>query len=132
MTEVYYRYEDSCLDYGSYGHDLEQPFVVEAPNPQTIWSWGSPKTPNVGSLPTPMEFRVVRHTRCGVWIDVWGQEKFINNSFHKRFAYPTKKEALHSFIMRKRRQIQLAEAKIFTARDRLAWAEKFRDMDYPE
>ena len=53
-------------------------------------------------------FRVVKHTPKGVWISLGYMEKdkFILNGARKRWAYPSKVEALESFRMRKLRQIE--------------------------
>ncbi len=52
-------------------------------------------------------YSVVKRTLKGVWISLgWGsKDKFILNGARKRWAYPTKEEALESFRIRKRRQI---------------------------
>lgn len=55
------------------------------------------------------EFNVRRTTPKGYWIRsphaYRGGERWVSNYSKKRYAYPTKKEALISFIARKRRQI---------------------------
>lgn len=50
------------------------------------------------------EFRFLRKTPRGAWIDVWGKPKFILDGARKRWACPTKQEALESFLARKKRQ----------------------------
>lgn len=54
--------------------------------------------------------RVLRYTPKGVWVDTWGGKKFILASARKRYACPTKDEALESFRARKRRQVALLAA----------------------
>lgn len=57
--------------------------------------------------PFCQDYPVKRVTRCGVVLDIYGQEKFVlNGSAGKRFAYPTKEAALASFIRRKQRRLQ--------------------------
>lgn len=43
-------------------------------------------------------------TPKGVWVDVFGDKKFVLSAAKKRFAYPTEDEALQSFLARKKRQ----------------------------
>ena len=57
-----------------------------------------------------LTFPVIRETKCGVYIDC-GKRKFICESragrkVYKRYAWPTKKEALESFIARKQAQLE--------------------------
>lgn len=52
-------------------------------------------------------FPIIKKTPCGVKIDVYGKQKFVNLGAQKRYACPTKEEALESFHARKRRQIKL-------------------------
>lgn len=56
-------------------------------------------------------YKVLRHTNKGVWLEMgYGiKPKFVLNNARKRFAYPTKKEALESFRMRKLRQIEYCQ-----------------------
>lgn len=58
------------------------------------------------------DFKIVRHTPKGFWIDVWGKEKWVNNYSNKRYAYPTKKEALESLIKRRTRYISILKARL--------------------
>ncbi len=71
------------------------------------------------------EFEVVRVTPRGAWIamgpcsrfeSIHGAARFVLASARKRFVHPTKKEAMASFVARKRRQIQIYEARIARAR----------------
>lgn len=57
-----------------------------------------------------IEFDLVRETPCGYWIQSlrgWGEERWVSKTARKRYAYPSEKEALTSYIQRKRRQIGL-------------------------
>jgi hypothetical protein len=57
------------------------------------------------------DFMVLRHTTKGVWIKTWaGDERFVLKNARKRYACPTKQEALDSFIARQRRRISILEA----------------------
>jgi len=67
-------------------------------------------------------YKILKETKCGVWIETgkfdWNRKKFVKLKHsngvkvRKRFAQPTEKEALKSFIMRKRRQIGILEAQL--------------------
>lgn len=57
----------------------------------------------------PNSFFVIRTTPKGVWLDVWGMEKFVLNGEGRRYAYPTKDAAWESFRIRKQRQRQHLE-----------------------
>jgi hypothetical protein len=71
------------------------------------------------------EYRVVKHTRCGVWVarvwSNWGgrcskeKEHFILNGEGKRLAYPTLDLARTSFIRRKEVQISKLNAQLIIA-----------------
>ena len=53
-------------------------------------------------------FNLVKETQCGYWIEIeLGKNKWVSKTSVKRFAYPTKREALNSFIARKKRQTEL-------------------------
>lgn len=55
-------------------------------------------------------YPVKRRTPRGVWLDTYGLEKFVLNDSVKRYAYPTKQEALVSFVRRKSRQVRILAA----------------------
>lgn len=63
-------------------------------------------------------FEVLYYTPKGVWLHVlnWNPRKFVLREATKRFACPTKEEALESFIARKERQATILEARARTAR----------------
>lgn len=66
------------------------------------------------------EFHVLRETPRGCWIEVEpGQKKFVLATAHKRHAYPTKAEALASFIKRKTRQITILSKRLALAQENL-------------
>lgn len=54
-------------------------------------------------------YPVVKYTNKGVWIKVDTDKKFVLLSGKKRFAYPTKEEALYSLKCRKERQLKIIE-----------------------
>lgn len=66
-----------------------------------------------------MEFDFIKETPCGYWIKLFSfcdDKKWVSKTAKKRFAYPTKEEALSSFIARKTRQIEILEAQLSNAR----------------
>lgn len=71
-------------------------------------------------------FPVLRNTPKGAWIKAMGYEKFVLSGSGKRFAYPTKAEAIGSYITRKQHQIQRAAQ----THDRAtAWLSKAQSMN---
>ena len=51
------------------------------------------------------EYRIVKHTPCGIRIDLCdGHTWFVNLKATRKFALPTKEEAWESFVARKKRQ----------------------------
>jgi len=74
------------------------------------------------------KFEILSHTPKGVWIRNWfGKRQFVNNSWNKRFACPTKEEALASLIARKQRLIRIAKARINEAEHYIEIAERHLD-----
>ena len=67
------------------------------------------------------EYPVVRETRCGVVIGLYpGREKWVRYGGRKRWAYPTREQAIDSFRARKRRQIEICKWRIECAEEALA------------
>lgn len=62
--------------------------------------WGDPKVELRLN-----EYRVIKETSKGVWLDLYGAKKFVLRNARKRWACPTQEEAHESFIRRKQRQI---------------------------
>jgi hypothetical protein len=62
------------------------------------------------------KYRVLKHTPCGVQLDVWGFPRFVLARARKRFACPTDEEARESYMARKRRQIGILEAQLRRAK----------------
>lgn len=71
------------------------------------------------------EIRVHHHTRCGVVLCEYSglRRRFVNRSTNKRWACPTKEEALRSLIARRKRQAEIYEARAKQARRMLSIAE---------
>jgi len=62
------------------------------------------------------QYRVIKHTPKGVWLDVYGRKRFVLNSAIKRFACSTRVLALESFIARKDRQIGIYTSRLMQAK----------------
>ena len=52
-------------------------------------------------------YDIIRQTNCGVWIDNYGTDKFVNLKARKQYACETKAEAKKSFIARKNKQLKI-------------------------
>ena len=96
MEQKFYRYE--AVQYASMGTDGE---------------YVSPKIPNPKvELRT---YNLLKETAKGYWIGygslghekLKSQGKWVSKTATKRFAYPTKKEALYNFIKRNERRIKI-------------------------
>lgn len=65
------------------------------------------------------KFPILRTTPCGNWIDIWGARKFVNHTCRKQWAHRTPKEAHAGFIVRRKRQIEILQAKLLRAQEEL-------------
>jgi hypothetical protein len=68
------------------------------------------------------KYKVIKKTKCGYWIKLFScfdDKKWVSKNSKKRFAYPTKQEAMNSFKFRKKRQIEILEDKLKKAREAL-------------
>ena len=54
-------------------------------------------------------YPVIKQTSKGVWIKFYSDRKFVLLAGRKKFAYPTKEEAINSLKRRKQRQLQIIE-----------------------
>ena len=78
------------------------------------------------------EYKVLRHTPKGVWIECFEvnrfdrPERFVRIEARKRYACPTREEALESFIARKKRQASIYSARLRTAKTAIKMAEKVK------
>lgn len=76
-------------------------------------------------VPTYWEMPVLKETPKGVWVAPFpGTKRFILLGATKQFAWATKKEALESFIWRKRKQVKILQEKLFQAQELLMMAEE--------
>jgi hypothetical protein len=60
----------------------------------------------------PRIYLVTRETAKGWWIHDGCDEKWVSKTSKRRFAYPTKAEALHNYKARKLRQIKILKAQL--------------------
>ncbi len=67
-----------------------------------------------------LEFSVTKRTAKGVWLDGY---RFVRNAGRKRYALPTKEEALISYKARKRAEIRIYKARLSRAQRALEMAE---------
>jgi hypothetical protein len=61
-------------------------------------------------------FPVIKHTRCGCWIDIgYGQKKFVNLDARRKWAHASLEDAMKSFTARKKRQITILRHQLLKA-----------------
>lgn len=87
----------------------------------------------------PEVYHLLKETKCGYWICVYPPiggrveedmknkyvwKKWVSKDSRRRYAYPTKKEALESFLIRKHMQIGHAERDLEFARSAIRKAEQ--------
>lgn len=82
--------------------------------------WGD-ALPGGPTRPNLYLFEVLKYTRCGAWLDVYGERKFVNLQRNKRFALPTTEEAIASYKARKKRQIEIYAARINKIKEALLY-----------
>lgn len=70
-------------------------------------------------------FPILRKTRCGVWLDLgFGEKRFVLSNAKKRWACPTKGEAMESFKARKLRQIKILDGQLKRSKEALKLIKK--------
>jgi hypothetical protein len=75
------------------------------------------------------EYRLLRPTPKGNWINVEGYPKWVSSDTRKRFAYPTKKEALIAFIKRTERRVKIIKNTLILCQIGLQIAEETLQKD---
>lgn len=70
------------------------------------------------------EFPVIKRTKCGVWIkrDYDPKPRFVLNDSRKKFAYPTKEEAMTGYIKRTECYIKILRSNLERVTEQLAGA----------
>lgn len=82
-----------------------------------------------------VEFDLVKETPCGYWIkqSSWLfydlPNKWVSKTGRKRYAYPTKEEALKSFFFKKKRQIKILQTQLDFAKNDLKIAESMMNKE---
>jgi len=109
MKDVLYRYHDT----------LCAPYLDEFDNPD-----GPSRV--VVSLET---YEILRKTPKGAWVQCFGKDKFVLLAAKKRFACPTKEEALKSFVARKSTQRRILSDKILVAESAIREAKKIAEEE---
>lgn len=104
FDEVFYRYQDTAYSLGT--TELGDP--VPGYNLQV-------------DLHT---YPVVKHTPKGTWIEHCFGRKFVLRGARRKYAHPTKEEALESFRARKRSQIRILRNKLERAERALRIADE--------
>jgi hypothetical protein len=78
------------------------------------------------------EYEVISHTPKGVWVyDYYGHPKFVLRAARKRWACPTKEEAIQSFLARKERQIKILRNQLSQATTAIQLAKQMKNESSP-
>jgi len=74
-------------------------------------------------------FAVVAETPKGYWLTYWGHSKdvWVSKDSMKRWAYPTKKEAICGFLKRKRKYIRILKHQLQKTEMAIPIAEEILD-----
>lgn len=111
--------------------------VEDLPTPDYLWRYEATALTyeayplRIDVFVEPERYRILRRTPKGVWIEMSGfpfTDKFVLLYGRKRFAYPTKEEALTSFIARKRRQIGICKYQLEVAERAMEIAKDIREL----
>lgn len=75
------------------------------------------------------EYDQIKETPCGVWLRYsrwafYSKQHWMKKGARKKFACPTKEEALESFVARKRRQLDILRYQTERAEEALARAKQ--------
>lgn len=66
-------------------------------------------------------YPIKSYTPCGVWVDVYGKQKFVNLRATRQWASATDAEAMYHLKRRKQRQIPILKSQLDTATRTLAY-----------
>ncbi|MCP4604518.1 MAG: hypothetical protein GY847_29020 [Proteobacteria bacterium] len=116
MTEYLYRYDEHVKSSVLFG-DM---YAYKKPKPESILHGINAYDAFVDV--ELCEFKVIRHTPKGVFIDYGFKEKFVLNDAIKKFAYSTKRQALANFIRRRKMQVKILRSKLHVAETALSVA----------
>lgn len=105
VGDTWYRYEDRR--YGSFDEFGSRTYVYVRVEERT--------------------YEVAKVTPKGVWLDFGWQRRFVRHDARKKFAAPTREEAMASFLARKERHARILRAQLEQVEDALAIARKQQD-----
>lgn len=77
--------------------------------------------------PVLSTFNLVKETPKGYWIDVWMGNKWVSKYGKRRYAYPTKEEAIQSCIARTNKRISYCRRDLRVAESGLR---KLEELSY--
>jgi hypothetical protein len=95
------------------------------------------------------EYEIIKETKCGIWIRFPEKDRYLFNpiehiqgkkfilekysyydtSIKKKYAWPTKEEALISYIARKEKQIAILENQLQNAKEFLTLAKEMQNKE---
>jgi len=78
------------------------------------------------------EFKILKETPKGAWIDNFGKKKFVNLHAKKQFACIDQTGALNSFLKRKECQIRILSSRLDTAKEMKLKAESLLHVVDPK
>lgn len=58
------------------------------------------------------EYDIIKTTPKGIWIHDFPSKRWVSNKSKKRFAYPTKEEAITNYILRTKKYKQILSSRI--------------------
>lgn len=76
-------------------------------------------------------YAIVRYTSCGVWVDDYGRERFVNLRAGKQWASATQDEAVAQLYLRKRAQVRILSGRLEDAQQVQASMEKHLGFKAP-
>lgn len=71
-----------------------------------------------------MDYPIIKHTKCGFWIDEHGKNKFVRIGAKRQYAHLTKFEALRSLVARKKSYVSHSHKRLQLAKEELSAAER--------
>lgn len=115
--QKFYRYEISVVSTGSSSFNGDYDFIKS----------------NTKVKLTLLEFNLFKETPKGYWIgygslqSLHSPEKWVSKTSKKRYAYPTKKEALNNFIKRTKRRYSILQSQLNVCEDGLKLAKDIEE-----
>ena len=75
-----------------------------------------------------MDYAVTKETPKGFWIALW-PKRWVSKTSRKRFAHPTRDEAIVAFRFRKKRQLEILTERLNSAKRALALLDSAQPFD---